>query len=491
MSQNQGGLSEDELRDYIYERYGIKLDRDAFVKINKDVIIDIYCHFLDEVWPRWRRDKGKSRHPDSDFEPPIKILIIKWLRNIIRVYNNVHKVDLNDLLKPTRQRTKLTLNLLIYHRERCQVLLDQWEEDKARLMTEQKGRLLQKEELARKKEQIEDLAIKLSTLKPVDELKASILEGQRVLESLKQESEEIAAEAKDVKSKLLEKAQLVRVEEEQAEGRGQEIKKLRNILDTLDNGLHIEKKVADTERLIAEEEDQLNLIRCNIAKAKKREKDLEALVNSQRLFDKEVNLLDLPDRIKKFEQESEARKAAMAERNLPILEHQSKEEAMLEKLKELNWSLQEKEIACKTVKEDAKICMEAKMSEMRERERASSEKQAQILKDIEDSKKERAELERQKDEILSQHERYIERGKKKVQLIEEQYQRHKERSERNLALISERRAKINTLMGGPEPPIRASGLEPEVVELGVNRTYIKDPPIKDATYIKDAEKVRE
>lgn len=466
MSQNQGGLSEDELREYINSKYSLRLDRDALVKPSSDVIIDVYQKFLDEFWPPWRRDPGAFR--EGEGHPPVKIMMVKYLRIIIKIYNNSYSFELSDLISPTRQRTRLTLSILVYHRERVQDILSKNNDDKEELLLEQEEVSHKKQEIAQAKERIEELAIALSTSKPVEELKLSILEGERELEHIKKECEDISAEAKQVKSNNLSLRELGDADKARADSLEQEIQGLLKTLETLNNGLHIEKKIADTERIIFEEESALQQIQANIKTAKKKENYLERLVSAQRVFEREVTpFMDLRNSIKNYKSGYETKKASRERHQKSILEHQKREESMQRKLASSQSDLQELELAIKTGIEKAKINYEAKLGESRNKVRAMIKEGDQAKQDTEMANKARAELKLSFEEVLEKTQKMIEKAQKRMKLFEDIYLKSREQTEQNQAIIVERLSKINTLIGVVESEVT-------MVEMPANRTYIKN-----------------
>lgn len=467
MSQSQGGLTEDELKDYINSRYGLRLERDAFLKPQRDVIIEIYQKFLDEFWPPWRRSSAWDREE----APPVKALMIRHLRNIIKIYNNTHVIHLTDLISPTRQRTRITMSLLIYHRERLQEIINEWEEIKDSLLGEQEEYEKKEKELAEGKERIEQLAIMLSTSESIDNLKLSIVEKERILEETKARCDAIASEAKDLKTKNLIEREKFEKKKIHGEELKQEREKLEETLEILNNGLHIERRIADTERNITEEEEQLNQIRSKIMKDKKVEAELEKLLAAQRLFDKEAApyLDTMVARCIEFQKDCTSRRVAKERLQNSILENQKREESMLKKRASLESKLQDLELETTTELDKAKMGHTERLSQLRDRMNLHIKEGEHLIKETEEANKSRIDLKAKTKQALDQHKEYMDRADRKMRLFEETYMKSKEQTEKTRTIVYERPAKINELLG-----IIETTAEMTMMEQPANRTYIKD-----------------
>lgn len=468
MSQNQGGLTEDELREYINDKYSLRLERDAFLRPNKDVIVDIYQKFLDEFRPRWRQEVVRRGREDS-YTPPIKVLMVKYLRLVIKNYNNSYTFNLTDLITPNRQRTRLTLNILIYHRERIQEVLSKFQEESEELMMEQEELECKRQELAQKKEEIEELAIAISKSKTADEHKLSIIEKTKILDALKEECEEIGNRAKRVKSESLSKREEVKRKEALAEEQLRDIQRLEGILQSLNDGLNIKDKIADTENTISVVEADLRRTQAKVMEIKKREGELQRLISVQHLFDSEaLRCQELSiNNITTLEKESSARHAAIESNKSKLSELTKQEETLKDKLEASTLRLKEIDISVQTQNERFKLEYATRQDEIENRIKALSKEDAELRSEKDDLKRARTEIKLKYDEKREEHKRYSEKADKRFKALEELYLNSRAQDDRDSAIITERKFKIYALVGRVEPEVT-------ILDMPANRTYIKD-----------------
>lgn len=113
MSQNEGYLSEDELRDFINKLFDLKLTKDAYLKPTTDMVMLVYGKFLDDFMPQWA-EINLSRDEDGNHEElDYMIVTLKCIRSLISKYDDIG-ITLQDILNPERKRTIIFLNCLVF-----------------------------------------------------------------------------------------------------------------------------------------------------------------------------------------------------------------------------------------------------------------------------------------------------------------------------------------------------------------------------------------
>lgn len=184
-------LTEDEIRSYLHESFGLNLAKEALLKPSREVVTEIYSRFLDDTHFKWR--------PSGD-EPKYGIMVAR-LKFIMSRYNISFNFQRSDLLMPTRKRTTAFLNVLIYIKAQFEALAQEYEEiyNEKALEKEENGKL--KRELANSRSEVEDLAYKKAAK---SKSKKEILDDMNSIRRQFEESdllgEELATEAKNQKN---------------------------------------------------------------------------------------------------------------------------------------------------------------------------------------------------------------------------------------------------------------------------------------------------
>lgn len=259
MSQSSGLLSEEDLRVNLNEYLNTNLERDSLSKPTHDMLVDIYSKFLDSTKIKWRGD-----------EVPIEAYIIPLMNKLIKPQDPPYKFLITDLIAPIRKRTSYFLNFIVYvkahYSELSRIETNYLQE---RASNELRSEQL-KAEVDKKRQALEDLALKRSSLPSKEELIERIETGRKKLMHLENLGEKFKQEGKSIKEQAkISKERLIKSKEEKV--------LLISNKTCIDNAKVLSDKIPELE-------DQL--------KRSKLEHE-QFLIDKRRNHDKESSLLEI------------------------------------------------------------------------------------------------------------------------------------------------------------------------------------------------------
>ena len=274
MSQS-GFLNENELSEQIYRFFDLKLDKEAFVKPTRDVVVEIYTRFLDKSGIEWKRIRNSDNYRH---EPNPLFQMLGCLRYILSHYSIDYEFNMSDLTMPTRKRTSTFLNVLVYFRAAFEERWKDWQQRKAQCAEEQEEVDKVKREIAKMRLALDELAYKKGQSMSVDQLKEALQAERRAFEVEKKECDQLAQEAAQIKEtikSLSQKKQDKLIEVQEIEGRIKEIQKEKELNE---EGAQLEERLSSAERTLVESKLQISI------RVKQAQNELQKKINEKTDF---------------------------------------------------------------------------------------------------------------------------------------------------------------------------------------------------------------
>lgn len=446
MSQS-GLLDEEEVKNYINDSFNLKLTRDAFLKPSREVIVDIYSRFLDDTHLKWRKAK------DPDLENT-KIGMAGKLRFIFSRFNTPYEFHIGDLLNPTRKRTVSFLNVLIYMRALAQDRLTEFQQAKnERLMQQEEFDKLESE-LSAKRLELEQMALKLANMKPIEELKKLKSEKTVIFKQLEASGLQLATQAKEIKNNNRLLAESNTKNQAAVEDLEKNKSNLLKALQTLKEGPQIRENVNELQQSFHTAQ-----------------KDLEATqVNKLSIADALAMIEKLSTQIQLTKSETMTNSDSNSdklERHLEEIRQSLKDREREEKnLKDQLESLSDSDVLAKKLKvEQLRLANLQIESEVHEKKSQHLDQIDEIKKDIKRIQTERSELKDRKNMLIKQSEMRVAESKNQLEIMKKKINETHDQIQQHMPGIDNYCKRLHALFVKPLP-----SSEPPAV----NRTYIKE-----------------
>lgn len=198
MSQSAGLLNEEEVKNFINEYYGLKTDREQYLKPTTDFLVDIYSTFLDDFQMKWREPIRLNEYQTYGS----KVLITMGVRNMIKNYCSEFEFNIYDLLRPNRKRTNYFLNALIFIKAQIEEYKGQLEAWKSDWYQKKQFKDDKDKEKAALKLEIEKLEIWLANAGSVEVSQKDLNDKKDDLSRLQSECDRVREIASKTKSEL-------------------------------------------------------------------------------------------------------------------------------------------------------------------------------------------------------------------------------------------------------------------------------------------------
>lgn len=213
MSQSQG-VSEAELIESIQKLINLKLDKEALIRPNRNVVCEIYSRFLDQIRPNWRESKtGGDPQESSQF-----IQLLTWMRLLLGRYGPDldYEFDGNDLITPNRKRTHVFLQALVLFKVDLGMKKMNKQFKMAALAEEREKIELMDRELASLRLERDNLAHKIGDAPSLPEFSRNAEAMKLKLDEHKKLCEDHDEQVKDFKKKMAaSQEEMLRLQEEE------------------------------------------------------------------------------------------------------------------------------------------------------------------------------------------------------------------------------------------------------------------------------------
>lgn len=462
MSQSSGLLSEDEIKNYLQESFNLKLDRDALIKPTKDVVIDVYTRFLDDTNFKWR--KSKNAHDDNE-ESNIKALMVGWIRFMLSHYNTSYTFHMGDLITPTRKRTTAFLNVLIFIKAQFEDHWSEWERWKNEWTAQQEEVDKLKKELHSRRLELEELAIKKSSSKSVDELRKYNEEQIIIFKNIQKEAEELGEKAKIIKANIKTLSELIARKSAQGDHLDKEIAQLDRSLQLLNDNRNIKRVISDMEKSIQNGTNQLEKSKENSQKAKKKIIEVERLMSVCQMNNNNLATeVESTNRLfMKLKEEKDAIEARFEQVNNDLLKLKTEEASLQEQLAEVERNKSKKKLQVKIKEEQIMLDLEQKIALRKEFVQQSLAKSEALRAEVELIKKERAEIMTKQTTTSDNCQAQVDKANRQLESLTKRYQESRKVCEGGIVALQTYKSRLESLIG-----------QPKDVELPGNRTYIKE-----------------
>lgn len=465
MSQTQSPdlLSEDEIKDFLRKSFELELDKDALVKPTSNIIIDIYARFLDELYfQEWRNSKYTT---DEYQESNVIALMVRWINFTIAPYDISTTFQLKDLLKPIRKRTNYFLNVLIFVKASFDELdkpswqnwRDEWSE-----MQDENDRA--NAQLNSRRLELEELAIRKSRLKPIDELIEIRDSKRKIFDNLQRGAAELHEISKALKSdcKHLEKS----VADKQSRGDqlDEECHRLEEKLALLNGNYEIEERITKMKKSNQSQTNELRELEENLKKTQRKVNALQKLLSYGESDVKNLTVRDdLTNNLcSKWKCEEFSREAKLDQVSSYRKKQEHRETEIQYKLERAEKDKGKKKLSSKTAYERTLMDQEAKITILKELAQPSAKS-----KEIEDEKeairRERINFLKKQSAIEGEHQARVDKASTQLETLLKICQESQKKCEPSIDAIQAYNARIEALLG-----------KPKEVELPANRTYIKE-----------------
>lgn len=499
MSQS-GLLTEDEIRSYINESFSLKLDREAFLKPQRDTIYDIYGIFLDDFRFNWRRPR-----PGSRYGPHLKPQMTYWLGFIISKFNCPYSFELTDILFPSRKRTVAFLNVLIYVRALLEDRWAAWQARKKDWEADQKKAEDIGKQLSERRQYLEELKIKIANAPALAELREENEKKREKFEAISQKCEVLGAEAKKVKDTIKEAEEANQRKAEENERLDKEVAETAKILEILNNGRGLEKRIAEKQAQLEGEKARYEKLKAEFQKLEKENVEREKLVAkseeikraTSRLADEHLKIFQ---KIKADRENLEV-KLDRAQKNK--INSQTEEASLQEKVSFIEDKKRQLMLQYKVKEEHAKAELEKKNNQYKELEHLYETKLEQLKSEIETIKKNNATMAAQLESESQDFENLIGKVEKQTNMLVKKYEETKIKSHDYVMELKSIETQLDKLHGRAKEPDWVTNLlyaqvpanstsasiqmpaDVTYSQAQVNATYTQVPA--NATYIKEAD----
>lgn len=464
MSQgdSQGLLSEEEIKDFLQKSFDLDLDRDALIKPTSNVVFDIYAKFLDEIYGfQWRNLKKISDDNQDSF---IKPLMVGRINFTINRYDVNTTFQIKDLLKPTRKRTAYFLNVLIFVRAQFEDLDSQWQAWKAEWAENKAEHDRAHSQLRSLRILRDELAIKKSSAKSIDEIKKIRDEERVTFENSQRAAAELHEKAQALKSDNERRSKSLA--EKQAIGNrlDEEFQQLEKKLDLLNENRKVRKNILDSTKSIQTQTSHVIETKESYSRTQKKIEVLQRLMSScpsniHNTAKKDDLTNKLIMRLEQVEKTREARyEKAIADQTRWANEEATKQY----RLAQLEQDKKKKKVQLSYRYERALKDLNTKNAASRELAQPSL-KSEEIRNVIEAIKKERAEIIKTEHSMMEECQAQAEKANRQLETLLKRYEESKKKCEPNLKAVEEFNSRIEAILGRPKE-----------VELPGNRTYIKE-----------------
>jgi len=462
MSQS-GLLNEDEIKSYINEAFNLKLDREAFIKPTRNVVFDIYTRFLDETHHKWRKLRNSA---DDSEEPNIKAMTVGWIRFMLARYNTSFTFQMSDLLTPTRKRTTTFFNILIYIRAQFEDSWAEWQEWKSEWSINQEEIEKVNRELAQKRLDLEELAIKKANSRPISELQKEIREKRRLFEAASKECEDLEEESKVVKSNIQKLTALIQSKEDSGELLDKEIAQAEKKLQLLNDGRNVKKRSAELEQAIQEESYQLKVTNDECQNVAKRIVDLERLLGVCQLNNDELaKEIDYTHRLfMKLKEEKDAIEHGFSAATIAQTKWQAEETLLQEQLANLERNKTKIRLQFKIKEDQLRLDLERRIAYRKEMAQELALKIDQLKMEVENIKRERAEILAKQTASTELCKAHAEKVDRQLEVLVKRCEESQRITQGDIAHIIDCQRQIDSIMGSPK----------EIELPANNRTYIKE-----------------
>lgn len=499
MSQS-GLLNEDEIRGYINESFNLKLDREAFMKPQRDTIYEVYGIFLDDFRFNWRKPR-----PGSRYGPHLRPQMTYWIGFIISKFNCPYSFELTDILFPSRKRTVAFLNVLIYVRALLEDRWAAWQARKKDWETGQKKADEVDKQLSERRQYIEELKIKVANAPSLDKLRKENTEKRQKFEAISRKCESLGEEAKKVKDAIKEAEEANRLKIDENERLDKEIAETAKILELLNNGRGLEKRIAEKEAQLDIEKNRYEKLKEEVQKLERDNIEREKLVAkseeirraTSRLADEHLKMLQ---RIKADRENLEVKLEQAQQSKVKL---QTDEASLQEKISIIEDKKRQLMLQHKVKEEQSKAELEKKNNQYKELEHLFETKLEQLKAEIEAIKKNNSTMAAQLETDSQNFENLIGKVEKQADMLIKKYEETKSKARDYVMELNSIESQLDKLHGKAKEPDWVTNLlfvqghanstctsiqtpaDVTYSQAQVNATYTHMPA--NATYIKEAD----
>lgn len=481
MSQKtEGLLNEEEVKSYLNEAFNLKLTRDTLLNPKKDVVIDLYTKFLDYRSSKWRRLRT---NPNAT----LLATMVSRLRFMLKGYIPGHdkrEFHSGDLVMPDRRRTNFFLNALIFTKVQVDDIHLEWQQWLAEWKQSQEIAQKIDQKLEKEKNELENLAIKKSQSKSLDELREEIRKKRAIAQDLESRYDEAEREKNRIKESITARAEQRKKLELQVAKFREDVEEKEKKLHLLDSGKGLKNEISELQQCVLKQAQKLEGV------DKKNQDLLSKIAGVEKLVS--LDNLDEADWSREVEQtkalisKTNKKRAALEEKRMRYINtlnsHSAEEESLKDKISKIDEARTKQRIQFKIMESQAEAdAKEAKFNREKEMQQFSLEIN-KLNEELVSLDKMQLKAEEDRDKTVKQLDEHVEKLEQRFNTAAKGYQSFKQPCQQAALDLQSIIREINYLLGKPKEvtaplaTITSSTFTslPADQSYAANRTYIKE-----------------
>lgn len=465
-------LSEDDIRSFINESLNLKLDREAFLKPNSEIVCEIYARFLDlTLVNKWRKSYSNG------FEPSVKANMNAWLRHLFEPYNVGFEFNYRDIVAPTRKRTMAFLNIIIHvrlmieeAREVLQGRAAEWNDNNIVVKSIE-------EEIEQQKLLRDELALKKGSMKSSNELQELKKHLQKVFDEKNVFCEQLSQQGGELKRQEKESDEADQKSYAKVDALKQRLTEEEDLARRLDDGLELEPRRAELELRLNELKNlhSSRLEKKRILHLKIKERADSAAMLDARIRRSVQHMESTKVLFEKINREKASLNAKAEQLDAKLIEVQTEQSKHSARLRDSELIRDKARIQFKIKQESARTKLSERRSDRSKKEGEDGIHSEEIEKRLIDIKSEQNKV---RTELKNNSDEYAALLEKMNRIFETQAKRYHEAlvvMQRSMSAHRSSTELLEAFIGKPKEN-----------ETQVNRTYTKEKPChKENTYLKE------